>query len=535
MTARRLAAALAIGLFWLGGCAMHAEAERAGDTPAGKVTILYTNDFHGRHRPFPVSPGNATAQTGDPGRAPASFARAGTVGGFAALATAVEDVRRARGAANVLLLHGGDTFSDDLLGNLTQGEAVIRLMNELGYQLAALGNHDFDYGAERTQALQEIARFPMRGANVIERATGEPFLGDPTLVLDAGGVRVGLLALGYHNTHLTGSRKNTESLRFTDGIEAARRVVPELRRRADLVVVVSHQGTKVDRLLAREVESIDLILAGHSHDLLAPPEKVGDTWIVQALSDAAVLYELELQVAGGRLAGLEGRPHTLWADRFAPHPQVAALVEALRAPHRDRLEAVIGTAAERIGRHYKSESPFDLLVGQILRQHTGAEVAFLPGVGYGVSLEPGPITREALYALLPHPSTVATLTLTGAQIRTILEQNAANLKPATPLEAVGGLVQTSGLRWAADLTRPIGARVTQVAVNGAPLEDGRRYRVVTHSGMLEGLHRYASFAQGTEIEKQDAKLTEVVEEALQGMGAVRAPALGGVAIIGMES
>ncbi|MFP5406578.1 MAG: metallophosphoesterase, partial [Gammaproteobacteria bacterium] len=123
------------------------------DAVARSVTLLYTNDFHGRYVPFAVEPGNATAQTGDPGRSPQSFEHAGRVGGFAALATAIERIRQARGPANVVLLHGGDTFSDDLLGNLTQGEAVIRLMNEVGYEFSALGNHDFDYGAQRTREL----------------------------------------------------------------------------------------------------------------------------------------------------------------------------------------------------------------------------------------------------------------------------------------------------------------------------------------------------------------------------------------------
>lgn len=501
------------------------------DPGARSITILYTNDFHGRHVPFAVAPGNATAQTGDPGGPAQSFERAGFVGGFAALATAAQQIRQARGRETVLLLHGGDTFSDDLLGNLTQGEAVIRLMNELGYQFAALGNHDFDYGADRTRALQRIARFPMRGANVIERSTGQPFLGDPTAVMEAGGLRIGLLALGYHNTALTGDPKNTQALAFVNGIEAARRYVPELRRRADLVIVVSHQGTKVDEILADKVPGIDLILGGHSHDLIAPPRRVGQTWLVQALADAAVLYEVRLQAGNGGISGIAAEPHTLWADRFPAEPRIVGLIDALRAPYRDRLEAVIATAAERIGRRYKSESPFDTLVGEILRDHAAAEIAFLPGVGYGVSLEPGPITREELFALLPHPAKVVTMDLTGAQVLAILEQSAANQNPRDPLDAVGGLVQTAGLRWTADLTRPVGQRVGNVHVGEAPLDPDASYRVVTHSGMLAGIHRYAAFAQGARIERQDAKVVDVVEAAFRAMGRVTAPATGNITIV----
>lgn len=232
----------------------------------------------------------------------------------------------------MLLVDGGDTFSDDLLGNLTRGEAVIRLMNAVGYQFMALGNHDFDYGFERTSEISRIARFPMRGANIVERATGQPVFGDPTLSATVGGVHVGLLALGYHNTHLTGDRDNTRALAFTSGIEAARRLVSELRRRAEAVVVVSHQGAKVDRKLLEEVDGIDLVVGAHSHDLIAPPERVGGGFLVQALSDGAMLGEVTLSLRDGRVVAAEGIVHALWAGDLLGLSTEIVGVQAAGAP-----------------------------------------------------------------------------------------------------------------------------------------------------------------------------------------------------------
>lgn len=500
------------------------------DERARSVTILHTNDFHGRHAAFDVAPGDATAQTGDQGRDHVEFDRAGRIGGFPALATAIAERRRALAADNVILVDGGDTFSDDLLGNLTKGEAMIRLMNAVGYQFMALGNHDFDYGLERTRELARIARFPMRGANIIERETGAPVFGDPSLVTLIDGVRIGLLALGYHNTHLTGDRGNVRALEFTNGIATARRLVPELRRRADVIVVVSHQGSKVDRKLLREVKGIDLVIGAHSHDVINPPERVGEGWIVQAMADGAMLGEVTLSVRDGKVTNVTGTVHALWADRFRDDPEAAALVAKLRAPHRAELESVLATAADRIGRQYKSESPFDKLVGRILRDETAAAVAFLPGVGYGVSLMPGPITRESLATLLPHPTKVATLRLTGAQIREVLEQSATNQAPDDPLTGVGGLIQTDGLVWSADLRRPLGQRVQNILVGQNSLDPEGRYRVVVNAGMLGGIHNYETFARGEEVNKLDRTVTELVETAFRKAGIVRAPALGDMTI-----
>ena len=180
-----------------------------------------------------------------------------------------------------------------------------------------------------------------------------------------------------------------------------------------------------------------------------------------------MLGEVTLRLREGKVIEVTGTVHALWADRFRDDPQIAALVAEQRAPHCSELGAIIGTAANQIGRQYKSESPFDKLVGQILRNKTGAEVAFLPGVGYGISLMPGPITREDLATLLPHPSKVATMKLSGAQIREVLEQSATNLAPHDPLLGVGGLVQTDGLIWSVDLRKRPSQRVGEISYQGS--------------------------------------------------------------------
>ena len=251
-------------------------------------------------------PSDATSQTGDRRRPYQEYPRHGVIGGFARLATAVERARRSHPEGSVLLVDAGDTFGDGLLANLTRGEATVRMMNALGYSFMTLGNPTSSTPPARTRELQQLAHFPMRAANAIDTATNAPFLGDPTLVVNAGGVRVALLAIGYHNTDQTGNKDNTRGLTFVNGVEARATYVPALRARADVIVVVSHQGTAVDSVLAANVPGIDIIIGGHSHDRIAPPRRVADTWIVQALSDASALGELTVRVADGRVATVSG-------------------------------------------------------------------------------------------------------------------------------------------------------------------------------------------------------------------------------------
>ena len=504
-----------------------------GETAKTSLTILHTNDMHGRYRPISISKGSATSQTGDPGRTWDEFDREGTAGGFPALATAVRRIRRERGEENVLLVDGGDTFSDDLLGNLTRGEAVIRLMNSLGYQLMALGNHDYDYGSERTRELDQIAIFPMRAANVVEVKTGRPFLGDPTIVFEVAGLRVGFLTLTYHNTGHTGSSENYEGLEFKDGVEAVRRYLPDLRRRSDLVVVLSHLGSAMDRVLAREVPEMDIIIGAHSHDRISN-ERIGDITLVQAVSDNSVLGEIVISLDGTQITNVESRLHTLWLEEFPEDEEIVRQIDALRAPYQATLEEVIATAGEPIGRNYRSESPFDKLVGEIICAETGAEVAFMPGVGYGVTLQAGPITREALYTLIPHPAKLVTMRLTGEQVLEILEQCATNQAPGDPRLIVGGLVQTAGLRWSVDFSQPSGSRVSAVYVRGEAIRKDKSYTIGTNAGMARGLHRYTAFTQGQDVVIHDLQINKLVEKAFAKMITVRPPRLGDITLQGKE-
>ena len=498
---------------------------------SGSFTILHTNDIHGDLSEFAVDTGDATAQTGDRGRPYQEYPRAGMIGGFARVATAVQHARTAQPPGSVILVDAGDTFGDGLLANLTKGEATLRLMDALGYTFMALGNHDYEYTVANTQRLQGLVHFPMRAANAIVTATGQPFLGDPTMVVSVGGIRVGLLALTYHNTDQTGNRSNTQELRFESGIATARRYVPALRTRADMIVVVSHQGTAVDSLLGVTVPGIDVIVGGHSHDRIQPPRRVGGAWMVQALSDASALGELRVRVRDGHVAEVDGVVHELYADRYQPDARFAAMLDSLCAPYRDTLRAVVATAANRIGRQYKSESPVDGLAAEILRRYGTADVAFLPGLGFGVTWQPGPVTREMIVGMFPHATAVIHESLTGAQILRILEQSATNLRPDSDLDRVGGLIQTAGMRWTVNLTRAVGHRVSNVFIGQRPLDDVARYSVMTNGGLLQGTHRQTTFADGQDIVRDPRPFSLVLEEALRALGTIHAPVLGAVTLI----
>ncbi|MGY5851758.1 bifunctional metallophosphatase/5'-nucleotidase [Salegentibacter sp. F14] len=488
-----------------------------------RISILHTNDIHGNYMPFKTTTGSATSQTGDPGRDTLiNFGKEAEIGGFAVLATAVKEIRNSRGKENVLLFDSGDTFGDDLLGNLTEGEAVIQMMKQLGYDYMALGNHDFDYERERTEELMKLAGFPFGGANITDKRTGNSIFDNPYIIKEFQGVKIAILSLGYHNTHLTGNRDNMKDLEFRRGNEVIKEYLPELKQNADIIVVLSHQGTAIDRLTAEKFSDIDLIIGGHSHDVFRKPEKINNTYIVQAMADAAILGEINLNITAKELTGIESENHFLWLSHYEKDAEMDALISRFRDPHREQLEEKIATAVDVIDRQYKSESAFEKLVGNLLRQEYDADISFQPGVGYGISLH-GDVSREQLYRLIPHPSKVATLILTGEQVKAILEQTAANQKPLDKYEVVGGLLQSSGVSYTLDYAKPLGNRISNMRVNGEELQPEKEYKIVTHTGMLNGLHRYDELGKGKNTEKKDIQLNEFTVEKFKEVGELRLP------------
>jgi len=221
--------------------------ESAAPTPAAAtvdITILHINDPHGQLEPYAVQDRS--------------------VGGYARVATLVDDIRRTSTAARVFLLHAGDEFSrGDALTQATRGAANVAVMNHLRFDAWTPGNGDVYEGLETLQARIQEARFPVLAANLRVKATGRP-LARSFIVEKAGPVRVAVFGLCWlHPLH-----ESFEAFLVDDQVETARRLVPELRRQADLVVLLSHLGGRYDKQVAESVEGLDVIIGGHSHTVL---------------------------------------------------------------------------------------------------------------------------------------------------------------------------------------------------------------------------------------------------------------------------
>jgi 2',3'-cyclic-nucleotide 2'-phosphodiesterase (5'-nucleotidase family) len=479
------------------------------------LVLLHTNDLHGTVEPWTGWEEELAGRT---------------IGGLAGVAGVVEQVRAAEGAKNVLLLSAGDDIGDSMIVDLTQGQALLELMAATRYDARAMGNHEPDFGAAFLAEPGDAV--PLLAANV-RRSSGEP-LGRPYLVVERAGLRVGILGLAYPNTPLTTARSHVAGLVFDrDSAGVVRTYLPRMRAEgAQLIVVLSHLGLSADQKLAAQVPGIDVIVGGHSHNRMQQAKRVGTTLIVQAGAHGSDVGRLDLYFDGDGV--LRHRRELITVDhaRIRPDARVAALAEQLQAPHRAALTETVGTAAASIVRAQTiageepekrdAESPADSLFADIIRQETDSDIALLPGVGYGIALQPGPISAAALRNLVPHESRVVTLTLSGAQVRTILEQSLENVFTSKTTDKVGGMIQVSGIRFAFDAGKPRGQRLRSIRRSDGDWDEAASYRVATNSLLAQGGHNYRTFEQATNKTEHGSQY-DMIKRWIQAHSPVTAP------------
>jgi 5'-nucleotidase len=229
--------------------------------PVKKITILHTNDVHSHIDPFDKT---------DP--------KYPDMGGAARRATLIESIRREN--ANVLLLDAGDIFQGTPYFNYYGGELEFKIMSMMKYDLATMGNHDFDNGIDGFYAQLPHAKFDFVSANYDFTNTVLNGIVKPYKVFIKDGIKIGVFGLGIELNGLVNKNLYKETV-YNDPIEIAQDITKTLKKteKCDLVICLSHLGfmykdepDKVsDMVLARKTRNIDLIIGGHTHTFLSKP------------------------------------------------------------------------------------------------------------------------------------------------------------------------------------------------------------------------------------------------------------------------
>jgi S-sulfosulfanyl-L-cysteine sulfohydrolase len=455
-----------------------------------RLTIMQMNDLHGYLEPHPE-----VLRTG-------AGIRYGTCRGLARIAAVFKEVRAERPGA-VLALDNGDTFHGTYPVVASRGEALVPLVNALGFD-AMTAHWEFAYGPARWQQLASRLSYPMLANNCYEAESGRLVFA-PSCVVERAGLRIGIVGIACHIVDKTMPPSYSEGVRFTLGNTELPGQIARLRDddRVDLVVVLSHLGLPQDVKLAREVAGIDVLVSGHTHNRLHEPVWVGHTPIIQSGCHGSFVGRLDLAIEGGAVRDVSHRLMPIDTS-IAPDREMNALVEESLAPHRSFMRQVVGRSQSALDRATSLQASMDDVLLEAIAGAAGTRLAFSNGWRYGAPVLPGEVTMEQLWNIVPTNPVVSTVELTGEELRGMLEANLERTYSADPYAQMGGFVKRCrGLAMYFKMENPKGSRIEDLIVEGRPVDARRVYR----AAMLgeQGVpSKYGANRQSTGVRAVDA-------------------------------
>ncbi|WP_299817017.1 bifunctional metallophosphatase/5'-nucleotidase [uncultured Jannaschia sp.] len=482
-----------------------------------ELTILHTNDFHARFEPISAYDGPCAAEENEAGEC---------FGGTARLVNAIADAKADTG--NYILVDGGDQFQGTLFYSYYKGAMSAEMMNKLGYDAMTVGNHEFDDGPKVLREFVDALDFPILMSNA--DVSREPELADAiqkSVVIEKGGERIGLIGLTPQDTHELASPG--PNVTFTDPSEAVQAEVDRLTEDGvNKIVVLSHSGYETDKAVAANTTGVDVIVGGHTNTLLGDmegaegpyPTMVDRTAIVQAYAYGKFLGALDVVFDdNGEIIAAMGQPIIIDSTILEDDATVARIREMALPLDEIRNEVVAQSEAPIDGGRETCRAEvceMGVLIAEAMLDRVkdqGIDVAIQNGGGIRASIDAGEVTMGEVLTVLPFQNTLSTFRVDGATLVKALENGVSQIE-----EGAGRFPQVAGMSFAFDPDAEPGSRISDVMVDGEPIDPEKMYGVVSNNYVRNGGDGYAMFTDAADAYDYGPDVAEVLAEYLAGQG-----------------
>jgi len=512
------------------------------------VQLLAINDFHGNLLPPSGSGGRIGSAASDALCVPTS--NCVLAGGFSYLADDVKDLEATNPSRTLIVSAGDNIGGTPLISAAFHDEPTIVALNQIGLDVSAVGNHEFDEGVAELLRIQNGgchpvdgcdtghtyagANFPFLAANVVYKDTGEPILPAST-VKTVGGVKVGFIGLTLEGTPLIVSANGIQTVNFLDEATTINAAAQDLRSQGvRTIVVLLHEGgfqsvsmnpSTIDTctgmsgavvdIVHQLHASISMVVSGHTHsayNCLLPNRDEIPIPVSSASSFGRLVTDIDMT-----LSTSSGKPTTIAVDnkivfRDDPDAAAATLVANYQTAVAPIANAVVGSITANITR--SGSAAGESALGDVIAdaqlaytQSAGAQLAFMNPGGIRADLSfaqspvgegDGVVTFGEAFDVQPFNNLVVTQDMTGAQIKAVLEQQwAACTPPGRSGNATVILQVSAGFTYSFNDTLACGSRISNLMLNGSPILAGTSYKVTLNNFIADGGDSFPAFTAGT--------------------------------------
>ncbi len=514
----------AFSILALASCASTRETVTASGSAPVEIHILAINDFHGNLEP-PSSGGKVfnPATPREWGMVPA--------GGAPRLATAVAQLV-ARNPANTIMIAAGDLIgASPLLSSLFHDEPTIESMSKMGLALTSVGNHEFDEGWQELRRMQTGGCHPVDGCKGPAQFKGAEFqylaastyldtgetLFPPYAIREFSGVKVGFIGLTLEGTPDVVTPAARAGISFKDEADTVNALVPKLKSQGvEAIVVLIHEGGyttgalddchglsgAIAEIVPKFDKAVDVVVTGHTNGIYICT--VDGRLVTSAgaygtrVTDISVL----LDPKSGDVIGSKARDIIIAESDFAEDPAQVTLISAYKKQAEPLMNRVVGqitATVTRAGNNHGESALGDIIADSMLeagRREAGkADIGFMNpgGIRTDLPFRDGQVTYSDIFAVQPFGNDLVVLTLTGADILSLLKQQ---YQPSG-----NNILQVSDgftFAWRQPAGKPIEVVAGSVKLNGQPVVADQTYRVVTNNFMAGGGDGFTAFEKGTD-------------------------------------
>jgi sulfur-oxidizing protein SoxB len=440
-------------------------------------------------------------------------------GGYARIASIFRKIRDETGG-KVVALDNGDTIHGTFAAVNSKGESLVPVLNEL--DLDAMTAHwEFAYGPENFRKIVRALNFPMLAINCYYKKSNK-LVFQPFRIIDIDGLLVGVIGIAATIVDKTMPNHFSEGIYFTLGNTELPSYIKQLREieKVDLILVLSHLGYPQEVKLAKEVDGIDVLLSGHTHNRLYDAVVVNGTLIMQSGCHGSFVGRLDLEV---RNCKVHRFTHKLIDvdESIKVDDCVDSLVSRALDKYRSLLNDVVGQTKSALNRNYVLESSMDNFLLQALSEVSGEKIAFSNGWRYGAPVVAGPVLMNDLWNIIPTNPKVSVCKILGEELLDMMEENFELTFSSDPYKQMGGYVKRCfGLNVYFKIENPKGKRIQEFFVNGKRLNKSKVYNVcyVTTQGVPEkyGANRESLGISAISAMKEYLEKKETVWSELNG-------------------